>query len=97
MTKMIWSIVDKNEPDFIIPIRKAFYWENTEEVKYLEDGEYTVSFGDHNTILSVKGGEWEEGAESKIEEIVEKDGYWGVFIEGFEMNSDNVLNVVIGS
>ena len=101
---MHWSIYGghyKTEDDFYVDREATLSCGTT-----LEDGEHEVYFdggivsihgdGFEKTTITVKNGEFAEDTEARIETIVKKAGYWGEFIEGFEM-TERGIEVWIGS
>lgn len=103
--RMIWSIYKDTDGEFDTweenPV--AFFFNRDidaspdNRVKFFKDGIHEVFFGDHSTFLEVVDGKFDiDKVKVLIGNIVEADGYWGEFIEGFSKYKGKYV-VEIGS
>lgn len=105
MTQMVWSLYKDTEGDFdfweLNPVAHYFNYDidasPNNRLKFFRDGQHVVHFGVHSCVLEVKDGKFDiEAAKKAIGEIVKLDGYWGQYIEGFELRKGK-FEVCVGS
>ena len=92
MNKMIWSIYKDTsgeyetwqENDCAIFFDMDIDASPENRVKVMHDGLHEVFYGNHSCMVEVSGGKFNiEQAKVAIGGAVDKDGYWGQFIERF--------------
>lgn len=101
---MYWSIFDDSSSQLVNewkPDHRAWAYDGENERVAIPDGPVMVHYDwdgiKGSTICFVRDGKWDvEHALDRIDEMVEGCGYWGKFLEAFEL-VDNNLHVVIGS
>jgi hypothetical protein len=106
MTKqMVWSMYKDTEGEYDTwQENPVAYYTNYDidasplnRVKFFRDGVYTVYFDGQSTEVTVVGGQFDiEKTKVAIGEIVERAGYHGAYIEGFDKRKGKI-EVCIGS